>query len=177
MMVVELQIAYGFFFGNHGHAYILELSQIRIYSVAQKLLHCHRQLQRGLFMAGMFIICLNGDREHLQFAAMAASVAAVSGTDVQVFLSMNAFPHFIKGHSKEAAASGVLGKKIEEHHVPAFFQIFEQAVELGDAKIWACSMAMDVMGVKELDLEPIVAGAMGLTKFFSDAEGCQLLTF
>ncbi len=128
-------------------------------------------------MAGMFIICLNGDREHLQFAAMAASVAAVSGTDVQVFLSMNAFPHFIKGHPKHAAASGVLGQKMEEHKVPEFFQIFEQAVELGDAKIWACSMAMDVMGVKEEDLEPIVAGAMGLTRFFSDAEGGQILTF
>ena len=50
-------------------------------------------------------------------------------------------------------------------------------MELGDAKIWACSMAMDVMGIKEGELESIVAGPMGLTKFFSDAEGSTILTF
>ncbi|MGC8467288.1 MAG: DsrE/DsrF/DrsH-like family protein [Acidithiobacillus sp.] len=128
-------------------------------------------------MAGLFIICLSGDRERLQFAAMAASVAAVSGTEVQVFLSMNAFPYFIKGQSKEAPAEGAVGKAMERHQVPPFYQIFEQAVELGDAKIWACSMAMDVMGIKEGELESIVAGPMGLTKFFSDAGGSTVLTF
>ncbi|WP_237747356.1 hypothetical protein [Acidithiobacillus thiooxidans] len=43
-------------------------------------------------------------------------------------------------------------------------------MELGDAKIWACSMAMDVLGVKEDGMEEIVAGPLGLTKFLSDAE-------
>ena len=41
-------------------------------------------------MSGLYIICLSGVRERLQFAAMAASVAAVSGSEVHVFLSMNA---------------------------------------------------------------------------------------
>ena len=43
--------------------------------------------------------------------------------------------------------------------------------------IWACSMAMDVLGVKEDCMEDIVAGPLGLTKFLSDAEGGQVLTF
>jgi peroxiredoxin family protein len=128
-------------------------------------------------MSGMYVICLSGDREKLQFAAMAASVAAVSGTDVHIFLSMNAFPYFIKGHSKEAPNEGAVGKVMAERNVPPFYQIFEQAVELGDAKIWACSMAMDVLGVKEDGMEDIVAGPLGLTKFLSDAEGGQVLTF
>ncbi|MHB1203911.1 MAG: DsrE/DsrF/DrsH-like family protein [Acidithiobacillus sp.] len=55
--------------------------------------------------------------------------------------------------------------------------MFEQAVELGDAKVYACSMAMDIMGVKEAELETIVSGPMGLTKFLSDAEGAQILIF
>ncbi len=38
-------------------------------------------------------------------------------------------------------------------------------------------MAMDVMGVKADGMEEIVAGPMGLTKFLSDAEGAQILTF
>ncbi|MBN6742932.1 DsrE/DsrF/DrsH-like family protein [Acidithiobacillus sp. MC6.1] len=128
-------------------------------------------------MSGMYIICLSGAREKLQFAAMAASVAAVSGTEVHIFVSMNAFPYFIKGHPKEAPHEGAMGKIMTERNVPPFYHIFEQAVELGDARIWACSMAMDVMGVKEDGMEDIVAGPMGLTKFLSDAEGAQILTF
>ncbi len=128
-------------------------------------------------MAKLYIICLSGEREKLQFAAMAASVAAVSGSEVHVFLSMNAFPYFVKGHRKEAPAEGEMGQMMTEHNVSPFYHIFGQAVELGDARIWACSMAMDVMGVKADDMEDIVAGPMGLTKFLSDAEGAQILTF
>jgi peroxiredoxin family protein len=128
-------------------------------------------------MAKLYIICLSGEREKLQFAAMAASVAAVSGSEVHVFLSMNAFPYFVKGHRKEAPAEGEMGQMMTEHNVSPFYHIFGQAVELGDARIWACSMAMDVMGVKADGMEDIVAGPMGLTKFLSDAEGAQILTF
>ena len=128
-------------------------------------------------MSGLYIICLSGVREKLQFAAMAASVAAVSGSEVHVFLSMNAFPYFVKGHGKEAPAEGEMGHWMAGRNVPPFYQIFEQAVELGDAKIWACSMAMDVMGVQAEAMEDIVAGPLGLTKFLSDAEGAQILTF
>ena len=128
-------------------------------------------------MAKIYIICLSGEREKLQFAAMAASVAAVSGSEVHIFLSMNAFPYFVKGHRKAAPAEGEMGQMMAGHNVPPFYHIFEQAVELGDARIWACSMAMDVMGVKADGMEDIVAGPMGLTKFLSDAEGAQILTF
>ncbi|OCB03558.1 hypothetical protein BBC27_07305 [Acidithiobacillus ferrivorans] len=128
-------------------------------------------------MSKLYIICLSGGWEKLQFAAMAASVAAVSGSEVHVFLSMNAFPYFVKGHSKEAPAEGEMGQMMAGHNVPPFYQIFEQAVELGDARIWACSMAMDVMGVNQDGMEDLVAGPMGITRFLSDAEGAQVLTF
>ncbi len=128
-------------------------------------------------MSKLFIICLSGQREKLQFAAMTASVAAVSGSEVFVFASMNAFPFFIRGHDKDAPAEGLMGELLAQKHVPSFYQIFEQAVDLGDAKIYACSMAMDVLGIQKAELEPIVSGLMGLTKFLSDAEGAQILTF
>ncbi|WP_123101505.1 DsrE/DsrF/DrsH-like family protein [Acidithiobacillus sulfuriphilus] len=128
-------------------------------------------------MSGLFIVCLSGQREKLQFAAMTASVAAVSGTEVSVFISMNAFPFFIRGHGKEASAEGAMGEIMAQKNVLSFYQIFEQAVELGDAKVYACSMAMDIMEVKETELEGIVSGAMGLTRFLSDAEGAQILIF
>ncbi len=128
-------------------------------------------------MQGLFVICLSGAREKLQFAAMAASVAAVCGRPVSVFLSMNAFPFFLKDAPKTAPSEGKLGEILEAKKAPPFQHIFEQAVELGDAKIYACSMAMDVSGVREDQLAGHVAGAMGLSKFLSEAEAGQLVVF
>ena len=41
------------------------------------------------------IMVISGKREQLQMAAMVASVGAVSGNEVTVFLSMNAMEFFL----------------------------------------------------------------------------------
>lgn len=43
-------------------------------------------------------------------AAMMASVAAVSGQEVLVFLSMNALPNLIKGRTVKAPHEGEMGE-------------------------------------------------------------------
>jgi len=123
------------------------------------------------------IVCVSGTREKLQMAAMMASVAAASGDEVTVFFSMNALAYFIKGRSVEAPAEGEMGKVMAQKNVPPFKQLFEQAAELGDAKLYPCSMAMDVLGVGKEDLDEVMQPPLGLTRFLSDAEGAQLLTF
>jgi peroxiredoxin family protein len=128
-------------------------------------------------MQGLFVVCLSDARERLQFAAMTASVAAVCGRPVSIFLSMNAFPLFLKDAPESAPSEGNFGDVMQERKVLSFRRIFEQAVDLGDAKIYACSMAMDVMGVKENELASCVVGPLGLTKFLSDAEGGQIVVF
>ncbi len=125
----------------------------------------------------LFVVCLSGARERLQFAAMTVSVAAVSARPVTVFLSMNALPHFLKSPPPEAATEGPFGALLAARNVPAVLHLFEQAVELGDARIHACSMAMDVMGVEQDQLAPMVAGPMGLTQFLSEAEAGQIAVF
>jgi peroxiredoxin family protein len=128
-------------------------------------------------MQGLFVVCLTGTREKLQFAAMTASVAAVCGRPVSVFLSMNALPFFLKDPPKAAANEGALGEMMDAKKAPSFQHIFEQAVDLGDAKIHACSMAMDVMGLREDQLAGCVSGPLGLTKYLNDAEGGQIVVF
>ena len=123
------------------------------------------------------IMVVSGSRERLQMAAMVASVAAVSGNDVRVFLSMNALPHFKKGATGHAPAEGKVGELLESKNAPAFEQLFQQAAELGDAKIYPCSMAMDILQLKEGDLEPHLGEPMGLTKFLDDAADAQVWTF
>jgi len=124
-----------------------------------------------------FIVCVSGTREKLQMASMFASVAAASGDEVTVFFSMNALQYFVKGHSAEAPAEGEMGRVMGEKNVPPFKQLFEQAAELGDAKLYPCSMAMDVLGVTKDDLDEGMGPPLGLTKFLMDAAGGQLLTF
>ncbi|MBI3775139.1 MAG: DsrE/DsrF/DrsH-like family protein [Gammaproteobacteria bacterium] len=110
-------------------------------------------------------------------ASMLASVGAVSGNEVVVFLSMNALEYFVKGANQVAPAEGHVGVLLEKKNAPSFKTLFQQAVELGDAKIYPCSMAMDILGVQPADLEPYLSEPLGLTKFLSDASGGQVWSF
>ncbi len=110
-------------------------------------------------------------------AAMVTSVAAVSGHETLVFLSMNALPYFIKGRSIKAPVEGEMGELMREKKVPEFKTLFEQAVELGEARVYPCSMAMDVLAVEKQDLESYLGEPTGLTKFLDDASGSQVWTF
>lgn len=123
------------------------------------------------------VVVIADSLERLQMAAMVASVGAVSGQEVMVFLSMNALSYFIKGRVSKAQQEGEMGKLIASKNVPQFKTLFEQAVELGGAKIYPCSMAMDVLGVEQKDLEDYFEQATGLTKFLHDGQGGQVWTF
>jgi peroxiredoxin family protein len=123
------------------------------------------------------IIVVSAAHERLQMAAMLASVGAVSGNEVSVFLSMNALQYFVKGNSAAAPPEGAFGALMAGKKVPAFRTLFEQAVELGGAKLYPCSMAMDVMGVEREGLEPYLSEPLGLTKFLDAARGAQVWSF
>jgi peroxiredoxin family protein len=123
------------------------------------------------------VVVVSGTLERLQMAAMVASVAAVSGQEVLVFLSMNALPYFVKGSAARAPHEGPMGDLMAGKKIPEFKMLFENAVELGDAKIYPCSMAMDVLACDEARLEDYLEKATGLTKFLDDARDGQIWTF
>lgn len=123
------------------------------------------------------IVVLSDKREQLQMAAMIASVGAVTGNQVFVFLSMNALRYFAKGADIEAPAEGPVGLLMREKKVPSFKTLFQQAVTLGDARIHPCSMAMDVLGLESEHLEDYIGEAMGLTMFLDECKGGQVLSF
>ena len=123
------------------------------------------------------ITVVSGSLERLQMAAMVASVGAVSGNAVLVFLSMNSLQYFIKGSDSSAPAEGPFGEVMSGKNVPGFKSLFESAVELGDAKIFPCSMAMDILETEAEDLEPYLSASLGLTKFLSLAADSQIWTF
>jgi peroxiredoxin family protein len=123
------------------------------------------------------IMVVSGTRERLQMAGMVASVGAVSGNEVQVFISMNALSFFVKGSGGKAPYEGEFGRLLDEKKAPPIHQLFEAAVTLGDAKVFPCSMAMDVLGLEQHDLEPYLGEPLGLTKFLDDASTGQVWSF
>ena len=123
------------------------------------------------------ILIVAGTRERLQMAAMTASVAAVSGTEVRILLSMNALPYFVKNRAAEPPPEGEFGRTMEGKKVPPFKQLLESAVELGEAKIHPCAMAMDVLALTPAEVDDFLAPPQGLTKFLSDGADAQWLTF
>ena len=123
------------------------------------------------------VMVTSGNREQLQMAAMVASVGAVSGNDVTVFLSMNALKFFLKDSHEKAPAEGEMGALLEEKNAPQFKELFSQAVEYGDAKIFPCSMAVDILGISQDDLEGYLSDPLGLTTFLSDAADGQVWHF
>ncbi len=126
----------------------------------------------------LYILLCSGEHEKVQMAAMMASVAAVSERPVEVFISMNALLAFAKDASPDQRYhGGAFSKLLKEKKAPDPMTLFRQGKELGDLKLWACSMALDVQGW-ELDRleDDMFDGPMGLTKFLSDAENGQFIT-
>ncbi len=125
----------------------------------------------------IFILAVSGSREKLQMAAMTASVGAVCGAEVTVLLSMNALPPFVRGQDNAVFDEGDLGRLIVEKKAPSFLHLFEQAVELGGARVHPCSMTMDIMGLKQENLPSFMAKPLGLTRLLSEASGGQTWSF
>lgn len=122
------------------------------------------------------IVVVSGSLERLQMAAMMASVAAVSDNEVTVFLSMNALQYF-RRDAPAPGAEGAFGKLLVEKKAPGFRQLFQSAVELGEAKIHPCSMAVDILGVAPAELDPWLDEPIGLTRFLSQTQGGQVWSF
>ena len=126
----------------------------------------------------LYILLCSGEHEKVQMAAMIGSVAAVSERPVEVFISMNALLAFAKdAPADKRYHGGAFSKLLTEKKAPDPMTLFRQGRELGDLKLWACSMALDVQGWELEQLEDdMFEGPLGLTKFLSDAENGQFIT-
>lgn len=124
----------------------------------------------------LFIVLCSGEHEKIQMTAMLASVSAVSERPVRVFVSMNAIDSFEKDIAPaQRYRGGAFSQLLIEKKAPDAMSLFDQGKALGDLKIYACSMALDIKG---WDIDRLVEGlfdeVLGLTKFLSEAEAGEL---
>lgn len=123
------------------------------------------------------IILLSKDLEKLHAGSLVGSVAAMSGMKVNMFVTMNALEAFLKENvEKKKFLTGTVGAEMLKKNVKLFYDLIKEGKENGDLHVYACSMAMDVMGWKKEDLIDLFDDVIGVSSFLGMAQGAQVIT-
>jgi len=129
------------------------------------------------------LVLFSGTDDKLQAAAVLAAGAAALGKPVNIFLQYWALEAFRAGRTERdhglAPEAGAEGRA----HVDAlrtagqasWAETLRQAKELGSIDIQACSLSMDLLGIEESDLDPLVDGVEGVTAFYLNAGEGQVV--
>ncbi len=131
----------------------------------------------------MSIIVFSGTIDKLMAASILTTGAAAMGMEVEVFLTTWGLEAFRKGSyqtnmkvSKDFEEyASVMMEQMMKKKVPTWMENFQGAREIGEVKIYACSMTMELFDMKLDDLEPIVDDVTGVATFVERAkEGTTL---
>jgi peroxiredoxin family protein len=123
------------------------------------------------------LVLFSGTDDKLQAAAVLTAGAAALGTPVNVFLQYWALDAFRKDRIERdhglAPEAGSEGRRHVDHLRRAgqvgWAEVLREAKDLGPVDIQACSLSMDLLGIEETDLDPLVDGVEGVTAFYLNA--------
>jgi len=123
------------------------------------------------------LVLFSGTDDRLQAAAVLAAGAAALGRPVHIFLQYWALDAFRKDRISRdhglAPEAGEEGRRrvdaLRAAGQASWAETLRQAREIGQVEIQACSLSMDVLGIDEKDLDPLVDGVEGVTAFFMKA--------
>jgi len=129
------------------------------------------------------LVLFSGTDDRLNAAAVMTAGAAALGRPVHVFLqywALDAFRsdriHADHGLAPEAGAAGRAAvERLRAAGQAPWYETMAQAKALGGVEIQACSLSMDVLGIEESDLDPLVDGTEGVTAFYLNAGDGQIL--
>ena len=129
------------------------------------------------------LILFSGTDDKLQAAAVLSAGAAALGRPVNIFLQYWALDAFRRdrigldhGLAPEAGTEG-RAHVDHLHHAGqvSWAETLRQAKDLGEVDIQACSLSMDLLGIDEGDLDPLVDGVEGVTSFYLNAGEGQVV--
>lgn len=127
------------------------------------------------------IVLFSGTTDKLMAATVIASGAAAMQKQVTIFLTFWGLMAFRKGAKEqppkmsadfaeftEAAMQAMQAKK-----VPHGLDTLRDAMDLGDVKVKACGLTLDLFGLKLEELEPVVCEVTGVGSFIEESAGGQ----
>jgi peroxiredoxin family protein len=133
----------------------------------------------------MSIVVFSGTVDKLMAASILTTGGAAMGMEVEVFLTTWGLEAF----RKEAYKTNVRVSKDFEDYAPvmmeqmmakkvsSWMENFQNAKEIGDVHVYACSMTMELFGMKLQDLEPIVDDVTGVAVFVERAKDGKITLF
>lgn len=133
----------------------------------------------------MSLIVFSGTVDKLMAASILTTGAAAMGMEVEVFLTTWGIEAFRKGSyqtntkiSKDFEEyASVMMEQMMQKQVPSWMDNFKGAKEIGDVKIYACSMTMELFDIKQEDLESIVDDVTGVATFVERASEGRVTLF
>ncbi len=128
-------------------------------------------------------VVFSGTDDKLQALAVMTAGAAALGKKVNIFLQYWGLDAFSKarieadhGLAPEAGAEGrAKVDALAAAGQASWAETLRQAKELGEVDIQACSLSMDILGLEESDLDPLVDGLEGVTAFYLNAGDGQIV--
>ena len=129
------------------------------------------------------LVVFSGTDDKLQAVAVLAAGAAALGKPVNLFLQYWALDAFTRakidrdhGLAPEAGDEGraAVDALAKAGQAP-WAETLRLAKELGSVDIQACSLSMDLLHLEETDLDPLVDGVEGVTAFYLNAGGGQIV--
>ncbi len=126
------------------------------------------------------IIMFSGTADKFIPLGVLAQAAAAMGMQVNIFVTGFALRGFTKEHQNlpfpaefDDLVSG-LQRGMQAAHVAPWDSMLGQAKELG-AKVYACSMMAEVMGLKKQDFKPMIDDVVGAATFLQESEKGQTI--
>ncbi len=129
----------------------------------------------------MAIVLTSGNADRLIPFATLVSGAVAMGYEVHVFASfwgLSAFrrkegtthPPVSPGHGEEGEK---LARTLTDRHFPPWKQILGMAKSIGSLHVYACSQSMELFGLEQPDLDPLVDEVTGIATFVDRTKGSQ----
>lgn len=133
----------------------------------------------------MSVVLFSGTVDKLMAASILATGAAAMGMEVDIFLTTWGIEAFRKGAyktntrvSKDYEEYGpVMRELMQAKRAPNWMENLQGAREIGEVKIAACSMTMELFGLKLEDLEPMVDEITGVAAFMERAQESKITLF
>jgi peroxiredoxin family protein len=122
------------------------------------------------------LVLSSGTDDRLTGAAVLIVGAAAMESTVEVLLQFWALDAFradriTKDHGVSPEA-GAEGKALWDRHEGMHWsEMLRQAKGIGNVSIHACSHSMDVLGIEQQDLDPLVDDVRGVAAFIASADG------
>ena len=122
------------------------------------------------------LVLFSGTDDKLNAAAVLTAGAAAMGRKVNIFLQYWALDAFradrvTKDHGVAPEAGPEGAALMQKHGGQHWSEIFRQAKDIGEVGIHACSLSMEMFGLKVEDLDPLVDNQEGVASFFLEVDG------